>query len=582
VERAKPRRFLILAAMALITAMASCLVASPVALATEYSTATTITASETQTRAAGAVDIAFQAIAGHAYQVDVVPLSHPPSGNYDEFMCQFRPDPFPPGQHYTSAEGAYVWQYYTSWWPMQVQYKATATGTLYIHMYACATYRITLTDIPHSYISGVARDMATGEPLSGMTVSLYLYPPDSGTAPTLTGDTTTTATDGSYQFQIDWPNQYLVQFTDPSGEREGEFWGGSPDWYGIWCWRFPGRIGVAPGMTYADMDGHLGKPWALQGTVVDGRTGAPLNAVNVTVIFLNNTWMYQWDYQPACTTDSSGRFLVSGLTAHGYCWVMLDDPSGAHPQQWADAAQASPEAFAYNSTPGAISTPTIVMHTDGSLDGSVSEATRGSVCSSASLQVWRQIDSTWEIAAKTTADDFGHYSFSRLSPGRYRVAAVDTQGLYPKGWHGGTSLDTAKDVFVADDATSTANIVLGTPPASPTPPPSTVSTPTPSYRLARPSAPSSVKKRRRFKVTGSLTPKPPAKEGTLVLCFFHAERGKWKLRRALSPITHRGSASMTYWARLSLASRGKWRVYAAFQPAKGSLAMSRYRAVRVR
>ena len=81
----------------------------------------------------------------------------------------------------------------------------------------------------------------------------------------------------------------------------------------------------------------------------------------------------------------------------------------------------------------------------------------------------------------------------------------------------------------------------------------------PNAKLGKPSAPSSARRGRAFKVSGVLAPRHAS--GTrATLVFERLEAGKWVPRKTVSVATKPGSGGSVYSFKTKLSSKGKWRV----------------------
>ncbi len=409
-------------------------------------TAKPIAAGEYQARIyAGGYDyIRIDAIAGHAYRVDVALLEQ---GAY-EYLTPVLLD---------SAQTVLAFDSVTYPWPRALEFVASADSAYYVRIDGSwlggdsRQYSIRLTDVPHSTVEGTVRDMGTDDPLGGMKVELYLHPNDSGSLPTLLESKLTDGS-GHYSFQIDWPSQYIVRFSDPSGQRVFEYYGGRVSHYAAT------RINVQAGETYV-ADGSLGRPWSIDAVVRDAATGEPVPGARVTTFQDPAELAAIWTKE--AVADGSGRVTIGGLDPHFPSRIRLIDQSGLRREQWVGAALDRLDALDVYASAGTTRTADIIMYTGGTIAGQVTEEGSGTSIQNAAIEVWRLVAGSWKQILSVSANQSGVFSAKRLVPGLYRVQAADPAGTHrTEWWNDAFSAQAGQDVLVSDDATSVVDVAL--------------------------------------------------------------------------------------------------------------------------
>jgi hypothetical protein len=86
---------------------------------------------------------------------------------------------------------------------------------------------------------------------------------------------------------------------------------------------------------------------------------------------------------------------------------------------------------------------------------------------------------------------------------------------------------------------------------------------TPRVKLGKPVAPSSVKKRKSFTVSGALTPKRAAGSKTVKIKCYLKRNGTWVIKKTVQATNSNHGSASRYKARFSLPSKGSWKLVAS-------------------
>ena len=105
----------------------------------------------------------------------------------------------------------------------------------------------------------------------------------------------------------------------------------------------------------------------------------------------------------------------------------------------------------------------------------------------------------------------------------------------------------------------------------------------PKTSISAPSAPSSVRRRSVFTVSGILRPRHPARATSVRVRCYRYESGRWVFRKGVNAINSDTADGHTrYRVRLTLPSAGRWRLVAYHADAGHSATLSGYRYIRVK
>jgi hypothetical protein len=239
-------------------------------------------------------------------------------------------------------------------------------------------------------IAGTVKGADTGQPLQGVSVSVY----DSQGI----GHYGTTDSSGHYNVIGLGTGSFKVVFA--AGQNR--------DYLTQW---YPGKatstdatpVAVTEGMTTSGIDATLAVGGRITGTVTDKSTGLPLTGLWVSGNVGSTGYA-------ATTTDADGHYTLNGLPA-GSATVTVGDFTGYHRQATTTAAIAvvlGQTAFGAD----------LALVPTGVVTGTVTTRDTGSAISGASVSV---IDSTGTTVASTNTDGNGRYSVGSLSAGTYKV-----------------------------------------------------------------------------------------------------------------------------------------------------------------
>lgn len=154
------------------------------------------------------------------------------------------------------------------------------------------------------------------------------------------------------------------------------------------------------------------------------------------------------------------------------------------------------------------------------------------------------------------------------STGAYRVLVTPMDSALKTQWvNGGSTYQTAGSVLVEDGEDATLTVTLG-------------------YRLpfaslGTPSAPAKVTHSRAFTVSGTIKPRHTSGAKAIKLCFYHSESGHWVLRKTVTAKGSNYKSYSKYSVKVSLSSKGKWRVRSYHSDSKHAPTYSGWRNVTV-
>jgi hypothetical protein len=408
----------------------------------------------------------FEGVAGHSYVIDGAILSQPDWSNLSVWLEDES------GTMLGFDNGSQTYG-------TQIRYLAPETRTYYLRTLinwgfgTPPVYTLRLSDIPQSSISGTARDMTTGLPLPNIDVSLVQDRFMKNTIEIVT-ETTRTASDGSYRFEVLWPARCTAQFSDPTGAREGEFYGASmPE-------QQTRRVDTPwTGADITGIDGKLGLPWTLQARLVDAVTREPLPGARLLARVMNpGSNMGYWTDDIASGSDGQ---VVMSFSARSEAFPRIAASSGVYPMQYLETPGSPGFSGSLHAAPGTTMTVDIPVRRGGGIVLRMRDRRTGAVRPALQVRLerkdafhisifppaWGETNwVTWEDAGVAETASDGTVSFAALAPGLYRAYVWGSDNAAYSQWVGdpgsGTG-DGAMEFAASPMATTTSDAFLALP-----------------------------------------------------------------------------------------------------------------------
>ena len=327
-----------------------------------------------------------------------------------------------------SGPGSYVAQFYDG--------KATLTSADPVSVTTAAnTGSIDAAIQNGGSIAGTVTDASSGQPLSGVTVSVF------GSSGYFT---TTTGPDGSYSIGGLVSGSYSVEFID--GGYVSEYYKDRT------TTQAPDPVRITAGQATTGIDAALQHGGTITGTVTDASTGQPVAGLPVYA-YVSGEFE-----TTSATTDANGHYQLTGLATGSYEVGFGAYGSGGPdyvPQYW-DGEGTLSGADPVSVTTGQ-TTPRIdaSMHSGAQIEGTVTDASAHAAIQGIEVTAY---DSGGNYVEETSTASDGSYALSGLPAGSYRVgfSSFYTQLNYlPRYWNGETALSSADPITLAAGQTAT-------------------------------------------------------------------------------------------------------------------------------
>ncbi|MGH3650539.1 MAG: MSCRAMM family protein, partial [Acidimicrobiia bacterium] len=246
-------------------------------------------------------------------------------------------------------------------------------------------------------ISGEVRDDFTFDPLAGISVELF----DAATALPVTD--TVTDINGLYVFPGLDPGDYLLRFSDPSGDHLPSWHSNAPNA------NLANPITLAPAGDEILFTTLSPAKHAITGTVTDTAT-APLAGITVKV-FDDATG----EEVGSDTTDATGMYSIGGLPQGDYL-VHFGDQSGTYGAEWHSNAVTADLAGPVMINSGdanvdallAAAGPGVVDDGVGTVSGTVTDDSTGELLAGVDVKFYDS--ATLALVGSDTTDVNGEYS----------------------------------------------------------------------------------------------------------------------------------------------------------------------------
>lgn len=267
-----------------------------------------------------------------------------------------------------------------------------------------------------SLLSGLVTDQATGKALADMWVCVT---PRHRHGERQCG---TTDTNGGYLIAGLRPGQYLVEFWDPSGTYQPQFYDHQPSQ------ETATPVIIEADQTIGGINAALSTGGHITGQVTDG-AGTALADITIEVYGGHNNPADDhddavWRWRGLAQTDETGQYEIGGLPSGQYR-VGFFDWSGQYIPQYYDNAPTLETATAVTVTLGD-TTPNIdaVLAQSGGFTGQVtSEA--GDSLAGISVTAYQFRETSWQPLASGYSNEAGEYEVYGLPSGTYRVEFAD-------------------------------------------------------------------------------------------------------------------------------------------------------------
>lgn len=349
-------------------------------------------------------------------------------------------------------EGDYRVQFYVmpeSQWAYGTTDRAAAT---IFHATADSDTVVDDTLLAPSTIAGVIRADATGQPVAGACADV-LITTEHGDLDVATG-----CADESGRYSVDVaPGTYTVRFYDPSHTHAPEYHTNAttPEQ--------ASSLTVARGQTVV-ADASLGAAAVLTGTVVDARTGAPVEGACPDA-FWGNAGQLVSRIDGSCS-DAAGRWSLRGLPTGAFAVrfsTAWHNPTYA--ETWAYKSTTQDEAQLIAVTGGSsVTTRNVKLQLGGMVSGTITDAFGNPVSGA-----WVDLDGSipWgagggEGRFVAHTDEAGHYAITGVPEGDYRpVVYSDWETDFAPEWSGDAdTIALAEPVSVKTAKTSSFDAVV--------------------------------------------------------------------------------------------------------------------------
>lgn len=349
---------------------------------------------------------------------------------------------------FSDADGAWRLQYYddreAGTWP------SPATGDPVV--------------LTSGMVTGIDACMVTGGSLTGTVtkagggglagIQVYAFK-DVGGGIWQSVRATTTAFDGSYAMRGMYYGTFRVEFTDPAGAYQDQ-------WYDHQLFSSTGDdVVVPPGGTRSGVDGEL----AEAGRVGGGVTGGGHGLGGITVSFYQPDGAGDWYAAYSVETGADGSYLATQLPVGDYR-VGFSDPSGQWAPQFYRGRASLDDGDRVSVTFGATTSGIdAVLLSAGRVTGTVTDL-QGTGLPGIVAFLWQSDGSGgWSGHWSATTDALGVYRVDGLAAGVYRVTFWDPAHVYASQCYlYRPSLRLGDDVTVTAGATTAGiDAVLGLP-----------------------------------------------------------------------------------------------------------------------
>lgn len=262
-------------------------------------------------------------------------------------------------------------------------------------------------------VQGRVTRTSDGAPLESMTVTAF------SNEFAVASVTAQTAGDGTYTINGLIPGSYSISVSDAGGA-----------YVNAWS-----QATVVADTATTGIDFSLRAAGAVSGTVTDEDTGEPVAGLEVTVMRPTGASTFL-----KATTDSQGRYRISGMTAGVYA-LQVSDPIGHHYfDEWYHDATGILTATLITVDESVVSAD-MEVKAGSTITGRVTDATTGDGVSYANVG-----SQSWEFGAKT--DLTGTYRLGPLAPGSYKLKMSTPNGQYLSSYYGGADESSAAAVDV--------------------------------------------------------------------------------------------------------------------------------------
>ncbi len=275
---------------------------------------------------------------------------------------------------------------------------------------------------------------------------------------------------GMYMVQGLPSDLYIVEFWAPYGSYINEFY----DNQSFWGEATP--VSVTVDETTANINAALSTSGHIQGTVTD-EAGQPLPHIAVEVFVGED-----FGWRSYTLTDENGHYDVSGLSKGSYYLGFLDRAGQYSVEYYDDMADLSQAISVTIQAGSTISNIDAILSQSGGITGYVQNEV-GDPVSWVDVEVYQQIEGTWQTVGWGYADETGHYKVYGLGDGAHRVRFVDWNSRYyiyadmevdpaadgtvefaayaEEYYDDASNLDSATDVFVTyGETTPNINAIL--------------------------------------------------------------------------------------------------------------------------
>ena len=286
--------------------------------------------------------------------------------------------------------------------------------------------------VPGARISGTVTAGAGGAPLRRIEIEVYRYEPDPGYWNSIwTGAPNYTDANGHYDVKGLAAGDYLVKFSDPSGNYAQEYF---IDAYGE---ETAAVISVAQGQQVSGISAELLPGAMISGTVTAEATGLPLQGAQIEVYryeVIEDEWASMWTGN-TIITDLSGAYSVQGLP-EGIYQVKATDPAGNYALTYylgaSSSATATDIAIEHGDTKTGID---FRLSRAARIEGNVTSAFDSNPLEGVEVRVYRYDFSTsdWDdiwTGREIATDASGFYYVAGLPEGTYALEFRDRDGVF--------------------------------------------------------------------------------------------------------------------------------------------------------
>ena len=294
-------------------------------------------------------------------------------------------------------------------------------------------------------ISGSVTSAQTGQPLTGIEVTVYHQNFGAGTDWDMV-DSTSTGAGGGYQFPDLVRGTYRIGFHDAEGNHSSEYYDNSPDL------DVATDIVVPSEQTVTGINASLAKASRITGKVTGPDGTPPLADIDVSAYRWIGADDGYWDYVSFGDTDLSGNYSIGGLAAGTYRVEFTDWQGNYLNESFAEAVDLDSGTDIVVPVGKTVTGINASLTKASRITGKVTGPDGTTPLANIDVSAYRWIgadEGYWDYVSFGDTDLSGNYSIGGLAAGTYRVEFTDWQGNYlNESFAEAVDLDSGTDIVV--------------------------------------------------------------------------------------------------------------------------------------